>query len=81
MTKKNNKKKTTEVVERSMWLMRKGVMTHPSSKAFSEEFMPIFVIGSGQQSTVQFSKAPTSKTFREINYWEVRGISLLQSNT
>lgn len=56
-------------------------MTHPSSKAFSEEFMPIFVIGSGQQSTVQFSKAPTSKTFREINYWEVRGISLLQSNT
>lgn len=48
-----------------MLLWKKEVMPHQSGKAFSEEFVTIFVAGSGQWSIAESSKAPGSKTIEE----------------
>jgi len=67
-------------MEESVQLLKKEVMPHQSGRAFSEEFITIFVVGAGQQSATESSKAPGSKTSREISYCELRDIFLLQSN-
>lgn len=42
------KTENTKVIQESTLLWKKEVMSHQSSKAFSEEFVTIFVAGSGQ---------------------------------